>query len=93
MTNVQAISDFEKDNIECTDLNVNVNGLNFTALPEPLRNLLESQAQTEDSDIGSTSGNGKKGLRYDKDFAFICKNFNENQVIIPPLTPPIANNV
>jgi hypothetical protein len=53
MTNVQDISDFEKDDIECTNLNVNVNGLNFTALPEPLRNLLEFQAQTEDSDIGS----------------------------------------
>lgn len=95
MTNCKLYQTLKKDNIECTNLKVNVNGLNFTALPEPLRNLLESQAQTEDSDIGFTSGNGKKRLGYDKDFAFICcKNFNENQVIIlPSPNPPIANNV
>jgi hypothetical protein len=97
MNEASAISDYQKDDLECLNLNMNVNGLNFTALPDPLRNLLESQAQTEDLESGSTSGNNdKNGLGYEKDFAFICKNFNENEVIIPPTqTPnqPIENNV
>jgi hypothetical protein len=39
---VHAIPDSKKDTSDCTNININVNGLNFTALPEPLSNLLES---------------------------------------------------
>jgi hypothetical protein len=99
MTDVQAVSDVEKDDISCTNLNANVNGLNFTALPEPLRNLLDSQSQTEDSDnTNYITKNNEKGSENNRDFVFICKNFNENVVPIPSSTPqptptPLNNNV
>ena len=77
MKEVHAISsDFEKDKIDCNNINLNLNGLDVDEIPEPLRNILQSQAETEeDADIGTgTFGNGENRFGYDKDFSVVCVN-------------------
>jgi hypothetical protein len=83
-------SSFKKDNIECNNFNLNLNGLNVDAIPESLSNLLQAQAETEDANIDtSTFGNGAEKLGYkDKDFSFVCINNNDNEFIVTP-TPPV----
>jgi hypothetical protein len=86
---------YKQDDIKCTNFNLNVNGgLNINEIPESLRGLVESQAQTGDSEIDTgayNTGENRFGS-YDnkKDSAFICinNNDNDNEVIIsPPPTP------
>jgi hypothetical protein len=88
---VQAIPDNQKDDIDCNNININVNGLNFTELPEPLSNLLESQEQTGASDIGSnTFGiDENRSDSYGKGFAFVCINKNTNEFNVSHPLPPV----
>jgi hypothetical protein len=85
-------SKYKQDNIKCTNSNLNVNGFDFEELPESLRGLVEEQtAQAGDSEISSSEfGSDNKGSHYDKDFAFICKNNNNNTFVISPTpsSPP-----
>ncbi len=97
--------DKKDNNIECSNFNLNLNGLdNVDAITEPLSSLVvEDKAQTEeDKDIGTRGayydGNdGKERFvgHNDKDFAFVCKNNNNNnnEFIGSPPIPPIVNNV
>jgi hypothetical protein len=93
---------YEQDNINCNNFNLNANGLNVNVIPESLRGLIASQAQTEvgSTDIGTSAlDNGEKRFgSYDdkKDFTYVCLNNNENEQPIPttPTPPPsIDNNV
>ena len=81
---------YQKDYIKCNNFNLNANGFNVNAIPEPLSGLLAAQAQDRNSDIGtSTFGNDEKRFGSDnKDFAFKCVNNYDNELIRPP-TPPI----
>ena len=64
MTDVYAIKNIEKDKIECNNVNMNLNGLDFDAIQEPLSSLLQSQAEGEAAGIGTSNFNGK-------DFSFV----------------------
>ena len=62
---------YEKDNIECTNFNLNVDGLNFNKIPESLNGLLAAQVQAESeeewTDIGnSIFRNDEKRFGYDE---------------------------
>lgn len=96
MIDIHAISDFNKDDIVCNDINLNLNGLDVDTIPEPLSSLLQAQGETEDADFGTdTFDNEENRFGYGgKDFSFVYKNNNDNEFIIPrtpptPLTPPI----
>ena len=39
--------DIEKNKIDCNNINLNLNGLDTDAVPEPLSSLLQAQAETE----------------------------------------------
>jgi len=87
---------YEKDNIECTNFNLNVDELNFNKIPESINGLLAAQVQAESeeewTDIGnSVFRNDEKRFGYDenKDFTIVCVNNNENEQSISPPTPPI----
>lgn len=53
MIDIHAISDFNKDDIVCNDINLNLNGLDVDTIPEPLSSLLQAQGETEDADFGT----------------------------------------
>ncbi|HET7644578.1 MAG TPA: YncE family protein, partial [Nitrososphaeraceae archaeon] len=83
---VSAIPDWEKEKTNCNNINLVLNGLNVTAIPYTLRNVLQAQAETEGAESGTSNFNGK-------DFSFICLNNNDNEFIIPqapqaPQSPP-----
>jgi hypothetical protein len=40
---------FKKDNIECNNINFNLNGLDVDAIPEPLSSLLQSRGEIEEA--------------------------------------------
>jgi hypothetical protein len=92
-------SSFKKDNIECNNFNLNLNGLNVDAIPESLSSVIQAQAETEDTDIDTgIFDNGAEKLGYkDKDFSFVCINNNDNEFIppspIPPIPPLPVNNL
>jgi hypothetical protein len=89
MIDAYAIKDIEKNKIESNNINLNLNGLDIEAVPEPLSSLLQSQGETEDVDIGTGAfANGENKFGYDKDFAFICKNNNNNTFIVSPTSTP-----
>jgi hypothetical protein len=52
----------KNDNIACDNFNLNLNGLNVDAIPEPLSSLLECQERAKDKDIGTGVyyGDGKE---------------------------------
>jgi len=93
ITDAYAIKDIEKEKIECNNINLNLNGLDIDAVPEPLRILLQDQGETEETNSGTdTFGMGEeKRFGYnDKDFSLVCINNNYNEfIVIPtPSTPP-----
>src|SRR5687768_15738868 len=75
--------------VKCNNIDVNVNGLEITALPPSLSGLLTDEAQAADegergassygSGEGSYGSGGQSGS--DKDFKFVCINNNNNTVI------------
>ena len=114
MTDVRALSDYglmedpynskylqyNKENIDCTNLNLNGNGLDINTIPESLSGLAAAQGETDDSENG-ISAYGTEENRfgsYDsnkKDFLYKCINNNDNELIVlptptqtPPITPP-----
>jgi hypothetical protein len=117
---VHAISDYElmkrddynskyvqynKENIDCTNFNLNGNGLDINTIPESLSGLAAAaQGETGDSEI-DTGVYGTKENRfgsYDsnkKDFLYKCINNNDNEFIVSPTpsipptppTPPVDN--
>jgi hypothetical protein len=97
--NKSKYSSLKKDNIECNNINLNLNGLNVDAIPESLSTLVQAHAKTENTDIDTnTFDNGAERLGYkDKDFSFVCINNNENEFIppspIPPIPPVPVNNL
>ncbi|HEX5186965.1 MAG TPA: VCBS repeat-containing protein, partial [Nitrososphaeraceae archaeon] len=78
---VHAITDLKKDNIDCNNINLNLNGLNISAIPDTLSNLLQSKTETEGAESGINNFNGK-------DYSFVCVNNNDNEFIISQSTPP-----
>ena len=104
MTDVRALSDYglmedpynskylqyNKENIDCTNFNLNANGLNVDGIPESLSGLLADAAQAGEAEIG----NWEKRFGLDKEFLFKCLNNNDNEQSIsltqtPPSPPPI----
>ena len=89
MTDAYAIKDVEKEKVDCTNINLNLNGLNVNAIPETLRNALQAHVETEGAESGTSNFNGK-------DFSFVCLNNNDNEFIpqapqepqTPPTEPP-----
>src|SRR5262245_47734191 len=77
-------SSFKKDNIECNNVNLNLNGLDVNAIPESLSSLLQAQAETTDNDVSKFSNGAERHVDYqqDKDFSFTCINNNENEFIL-----------
>lgn len=67
-------SSLKKDNIECNNLNFNLNALDIDAIPESLRSLLASQAQTEGEEEGTEIGSGTYGNG--KDLVIMIKTLN-----------------
>ena len=65
---------YKKDDIKCNNFNLNANGFNVNAIPEPLSDLLPAQAQARNSNIGtSTFGTDEKRFGSDnKKRFFIC---------------------
>ena len=57
---------YQKDDIKCNNFNLNANGFNVNAIPEPLSDLPPAQAQTENADIG-TSTFGTEENRFDQE--------------------------
>ena len=108
MTNAQA---FQMDNnydkkssgkdvsvksIKCNNINVNVNGLELTALPSSLSGLLASEAEAADEGQYGASSYGSSGGQsgYDNNsFKFVCINNNNNTVVVgeEPPVPPVVN--
>jgi len=79
---------YNKENIDCTNFNLNDNGLDVNTIPESLSGLLASQGETGGSEIGiSAYGTDEKRYGFDKDFVYKCLNNNDNELLISP-TPP-----
>src|SRR5215217_424272 len=80
---------YNKENIDCTNFNLNSNGLNVDGIPKSLTGLLADAAAEADSKI-ETSVYGTEENRlgsYEKDFVFKCLNDNDNELIISPSPP------
>ena len=78
---------YQKDDIKCNNFNLNANGFNVNAIPEPLSDLLQSRAETDEADSGTGAfGNGENRFDQDKDFKFVCLNNNDNEFIVSPTT-------
>ena len=93
-------SSFKKDNIECNNVNLNLNGLDVNVNPEPLEGLLQAQAEIAegaDNDASTFYNGAERHVGYqdkDKDFTFFCINNNDNEFILPvPQVPqiPVTN--
>jgi hypothetical protein len=87
---------YNKENIDCTNFNLNGNGLDINTIPESLNGLATaSQGEIGDSESG-ISAYGTEQNRfgsYDsnkKDFLYKCINNNDNELIVSPTpsTPP-----
>ena len=81
---------YNKENIDCTNFNLNGNGLDINTIPESLSGLTAaSQGEIGDSESG-TSAYGTEENRfgsYDsnkKDFLYKCINNNNNELIVSP---------
>jgi len=76
---------YNKEHIDCTNFNLNGNGLDVNTIPESLSGLLASQGET-DSEIGiSAYGIDENRFgSYHKDFVYKCLNNNDNHLIISP---------
>jgi YVTN family beta-propeller protein len=88
MMDTFAISDNKKDNLDCNNFILNLNGIDVAAIPESLSSLLNPQSETEDADSDiDTFDNDKERFGYiEKDFAFICKN-----EFVVSLSPPSSS--
>ena len=42
---------YQKDDIKCNNFNLNANGFNVNAIPEPLSDLLQSRAETDEATV------------------------------------------
>ncbi len=89
-------SSFKKDNIDCNNVNLNLNGLDVNAIPEPLSSLLQPQTETTEEGADNdarTIGNGagRDDGYQDKDFSFTCVNNNDNEFILPSSQVPVKN--
>ena len=77
--------------VKCNNIDVNVNGLEITALPPSLSGLLTDEAQATDegergassygSGEGSYGSGGQSGYDNKNSFKFVCINNNNNTVI------------
>jgi hypothetical protein len=77
--------------IKCNNIDVNVNGLEITALPPSLSGLLTDEAQAADegergassygSGEGSYGSGGQSGYDNKNSFKFVCINNNNNTVV------------
>ena len=85
---------YNKENIDCTNFNLNGNGLDINTIPESLSGLLAAQGETDsESGISAYSTEQNRFGSYDsnkKDFLYKCINNNDNEFIISPTpsTPP-----
>lgn len=78
----------KKYDVNCNNFNLNFNGggLDIDGIAETLNILAEADKIGGTSIKTNTFDNGEKRLGFDKDFAFVCINNNENEQFKP--TPP-----
>jgi hypothetical protein len=80
-------------NVKCTNINTNVNGLEFDVFPSFLGGEVAAETTDTSSDASSFPGKGAYSGSEINDFRFICINNNNNNLVegeepqVPP-TPP-----
>jgi hypothetical protein len=81
------VKDVSDSSLNCNNINVNVNGLEFEVLPPALSALLTG-GEADASAYGSGTGNyGSASSSSESDFRFICINNNNNTIVEEPIQP------